>query len=672
MNERLKISNAELENLCINTIRTLSIDAVQKANSGHPGAPMALAPVAFTLWDKIMKQNPSNPKWMNRDRFVLSNGHASMLLYSIFHIMGYDVTLDDIKNFRQLDHKCAGHPEYGLIPAIETTTGPLGQGAGNSVGMAIAQKWLAGKYNKPGFNIIDYKIYVIAGDGDMMEGITSEAASIAGHLGLNNLVWIYDNNHITIEGKTDLAFDEDVAGRFKAYHWNIQHLVDANDTEAFEKAIHNANNEKSFPSLIIVDSHIGYGAPHKQDSESAHGSPLGEEEVKGAKKFYGWDPELKFYVPEEVNHHRKLSIERGNKIEGEWKILFEKYRKEHPETAAELEQMQKGELPEGWDSNLTVFNADPKGISGRKASNILLNDIASKVPWLIGGSADLAPSTLTLINKSESIEKDHFNGRNLHFGIREHAMGAIVNGLTLSNLRGYGATFLIFTDYMRPSIRLSALMHIPSLFIMTHDSIGLGEDGPTHQPVEQYASLRAIPNLDFIRPADANEVSVLWKYIMNLKDKPVVIALSRQDLPVFDRNKYASAEGASKGAYVLADCDGTPDFIIMSTGSEVQLCIDAYEQLKKEGIKIRVVSMPCWSLFEEQSEEYKESVLPVNIKNRIAVEAGCELGWNKYMGDKGRFIGLHDFGASGPYKELYKKFGITTENIISTVKNKLV
>lgn len=661
-------TNSSIKNMIITTIRTLSMDAVQKANSGHPGTPMALAPVAFTIYNDFMKFNPKNPDWPNRDRFVLSAGHASMLLYSILHVMGYDVTLDDIKNFRQLHSKTPGHPEFGLTPGVEMTSGPLGQGVGTSVGMAIAEKWLKHYFNRPGYGIINYNIFALASDGCIMEGISHEAASIAGHLGLNNLVWIYDNNSITIEGSTYLAFSEDVATRFKGYHWYVQHVKDANDLDALAKALRNAMNESEKPSLIIVDSHIAYGAPTKQDTASAHGEPLGEEEIRATKNNYGCDPDKKFYVPEDVKEYTKQIIEKGRKSEEEWNQKFIEYSKKYPDLTKQFDQIQNRELPDGWKDALPIFPADEKGLATRQSNSKVLNAIAESVTWFIGGSADLMPSTKTKISGSRDFEKRNYDGRNFHFGIREHGMGAIVNGMALSKLRPFGATFFVFTDYMRPAIRLAALMEQPSIFILTHDSIGLGEDGPTHQPIEHLASLRAMPNLDVIRPADANELSVIWKYIMQIKDHPVALVLTRQGVPTVDRNKYGSADRALKGAYILADSEGTPDVILMGTGSEIQLCLDAYEQLKNEGIKARVVSMPCWSLFDKQSPEYKETVFPKLIRARIAIEAGSKLGWEKYTGDKGVVIGLNSFGASAPYKELYGEFGLTVNNLVNMAK----
>lgn len=658
-----------LEQLAINTIRTLSMDAVQQANSGHPGTPMALAPVTFTIYNNFMKFNPQNPEWINRDKFILSAGHASMLLYSTLHITGYDVTLDDIKTFRQLKSKCAGHPEVGHTPGVETTTGPLGQGVATSVGFAIAQKWLASYFNKPDYNLIDYKIFALAGDGCMMEGISGEAASLAGHLGLDNLIWIYDNNHITIEGNTELAFSEDVATRFIAYGWNVQRVGDVNDLEMLSRAIETANKEKGRPSLIIVDSHIAYGAPTKQDTHGAHGSPLGEDEIKATKEFYGWDPEKKFFVPDEVKEFTNQIIERGKKQNEDWNKLFSEYSKEYPELAAQLKLIQNREMPDGWDCCIPNFEAG-KDISGRQASGKVLNAIADKIPFMIGGSADLSPSTLTAISNAESFSKGNHNGRNIHYGIREHAMGAIANGISLSGLKTFASTFLVFSDYARSSIRLSALMNLPVTYIFTHDSIGVGEDGPTHQPIEHIASLRAIPNLEVIRPSDANEVAVMWKYIMESKNNPVALILSRQNLPVIDRNKYASEQGALKGGYVLADSDGIPDVILLATGSEVHIALEAYEKLKTEHIKARVVSLPNWNLYERQSPEYWESVLPSSVKARIAIEAGSTFGWRRFVGlhGNGEVLGMRTFGASGKLNNLLEEFGLTSEEIVKTAK----
>ncbi len=669
----MTVQNSEvkkLNQLCVNTIRTLSMDAVQRANSGHPGTPMALAPVAFALWDRLMRHNPEDPDWPNRDRFILSIGHASMLLYSTLHIMGYDISLDDIKNFRQLHSKCPGHPEYGLTTGVETTTGPLGQGVANSVGFAIAERWLENYFNRPEHEIVNYNIFAVCGDGCMMEGVSGEAASLAGHLGLSNLVWIYDNNRITIEGNTALAFSEDVAARFMAYNWNVQRVGDANDLEMLERAIQTAINDDERPSLIIVDSHIAYGSPNKQDTSGAHGEPLGEEEIKATKINYGWDPDKQFYVPDEVKKFRQRVVDKGRKLQQEWQEKFQAYEKAYPELAKQFKLIQNRQMSEGWDCCLPTFPADEKGLAGRAANSKILNAIANNFPWLMGGSADLAPSTKTYIDEATSFQKNQYNGRNFHFGLREHAMGAIVNGMSLSKLRPYAAGFLIFSDYMRPTIRLSSLMEQPVIYIFTHDSIGVGEDGPTHQPVEHLASLRAIPNLDVIRPADANELSVLWKYIMELKDRPMALILSRQNLPTLDREKYTSAEGALRGAYILADCDGTPDVILIGTGSEVQLCLGAHEQLVSEGLKSRVVSMPCWSIYECQGPDYWEEVLPSSVNARVAVEAGSTFGWRRYTGRHhvGGILGLRDFGASAPIKDLLQEFGLTVECVVEMAK----
>ncbi len=659
------------ELLCINTIRTLSMDAVQKANSGHPGTPMALAPVAYVLWDRFLRHNPRNPQWPNRDRFILSNGHASMLLYSLLYLTGYGLTLDEIKAFRQWGSRTPGHPEYGLTPGVETTTGPLGQGVANSVGMAIAERWLAARYNRDGHKLVDYRVYAICGDGDLMEGVSQEAASIAGHLGLSNLIWIYDNNRITIEGNTALAFSEDVAARFLGYHWNVLRVSDANDLELLDDAIRTAQTETERPSLILVDSHIGWGAPNKHDTAAAHGEPLGDEEIRLTKRFYGWPEDEHFLVPQEALDHMGRAVERGEKWQQEWNVVLDGFRKQNPEIAAEWERMQSGELPDGWDKDIPVFPADPKGKATRETCGVVENAIAKHVPWLMGGSADLAPSTKTLIKDSSSFEKGNYAGRNMHFGIREHAMGSIVNGMALSKLRPFGATFLIFSDYMRPAIRLSALMEQPAIYVFTHDSIGLGEDGPTHQPIEQLMSLRAVPRLLVVRPADANEVSEAWRLAMQQKDLPVCLILSRQAVPTLDRTKYASAEGLRRGAYVLADSTGEPEVILLSTGSEVYLCLQAHEQLTASGIRSRVVSMPCWKLFQRQAKEYREQVLPPAVHARVAVEAGTDLGWREYVGSEGRSISRTDFGASAPIKDLYKHFGFTVENIVKQARELL-
>ncbi|MBI4825602.1 MAG: transketolase [Nitrospirae bacterium] len=670
-----------LDQLCINTIRTLSMDAVQKANSGHPGTPMAMAPVAYCLWQRVMNFDPANPLWPNCDRFVLSMGHASMLLYSILHLCGVkdvdkedrlSIELDDIKNFRQLGSRCAGHPEYGLAPGIETTTGPLGQGAAMSVGMALAGRWMANWFNRVGFELFDHNVYSLCSDGDMMEGISSEAASIAGHLKLSNLCWIYDDNKITIEGITYLAFSENAAARFVSYGWNVIRIEDANDISAFEGALTIFRNTNDRPTLIIVNSHIAYGSPNKHDTSAAHGEPLGEEEVRLTKKNYGWPEDSKFLVPDGVREHFRFGIgKRGKEVYDKWTEKLEDYRNKYPELARQIDIMQSRELPEGWDDGLPAFAPDPKGIATRVSSGKVLNAIAKNVPWLMGGSADLGPSTKTLLEFEDAgtLTPDNPGGRNIHFGIREHSMAAILNGMALSNIRPYGATFLIFSDYARPAIRLSAIMELPVIYIFTHDSISLGEDGPTHQPVEHLASLRAMPGLITIRPSDANEVVEAWRVAMKLRDKPAALVLSRQNLPTLDRNKYAPASGLAKGAYILADANNAdPDVILIATGSEVSLCIEAYEELKADGIRARVVSMPSWELFERQEKEYRDSVLPPSVTARVAVEQACGFGWERYAGKDGHIIGMHSFGASAPDKDLRRWFGFTAANVISAVK----
>ncbi|MEK6323840.1 MAG: transketolase [Acidobacteriota bacterium] len=661
-------SAAKLDQLCINTIRTLAMDGVQQANSGHPGTPMALAPVAYVLWDRYLRHNPRNPQWPNRDRFVLSAGHASMLLYSMLHVSGYDLPLDELKNFRQWGSKTPGHPEYGLTAGVETTTGPLGQGVANSVGMAIAERWLAARFNRPDHEIVNHRVYAVAGDGCMMEGVSHEAASLAGHLQLSNLTWIYDNNHITIEGNTALAFSDDVAARFTSYHWNVLRVSDANETDVLDRAFQTALKETERPSLIIVDSHIAWGAPNKQDTSAAHGEPLGEEEIRLTKERYGWPPEAKFLVPDEVSKYTDRSVARGRTAEEEWNGRFAAYKAAHPALAEEWECMQRGELPSGWDQDIPSFPADERGVAGRDASQKVLNAIAPWVPWLIGGAADLAPSTKTRMAEGGDFEAGSYGGRNFHFGVREHAMGAILNGMVLSKVRAYGSGFLIFSDYMRASIRLSSLMEIPVMYIFTHDSIGVGEDGPTHQPIEQLISLRAIPQLFVIRPADGNEVAEAWRVMMSSSHHPTALILSRQPLPTVDRTKYAAASGLRQGAYVLADSDGSPEVIFMGTGSELQLCVAAHEQLKAEGVKSRVVSMPCWELFERQPEEYRDSVLPASVRARVAVEAGTSLGWRRYTGIDGRIIARRQFGASAPLKELLKQFGFTVEKVVAAAR----
>jgi transketolase len=683
-----------VEQTAINTIRTLAMDAVQAANSGHPGTPMAMAPVVYQLWQNNLRFDPDDPIWPNRDRFVLSMGHASMLLYSMLHLTGVkavnaeyerlgdlSVKLDDIKHFRQLDSKCPGHPEYHWTSGIETTTGPLGQGVATSVGMAIAGKWMAAHFNRPDFDLFNYKVYALAGDGCMMEGISGEAASLAGHLKLSNLCWIYDNNKITIEGHTDLAFTEDVATRFIGYGWNVTRVGDANDLEMLQRAINTFHSCPDRPTLIIVDSHIGYGSPHKQDSHAAHGEPLGEEEIKLTKRIYGWPEDAKFLVPDGVREHFQAGIgKRGKELRDAWFATIKSYKAKYPDLADKLERMQKRRLPEGWDKNLPVFPADPKGKAGRESSSEVLNVLAQNVPWLLGGAADLAPSTKTRLTykidgkeAAGDLEANNYAGRNMHFGIREHAMGAVLNGLALSKVRPYGSGFLIFSDYGRAPIRLAAIMEIAVIYIFTHDSIGVGEDGPTHQPIEQLASLRAIPGLITLRPGDANEVVEAWKVIMQLRHEPAVLVLSRQALPTLDRAKYAPASGVAKGAYILADtADGKPDVILMATGSEVSLCVGAFEELKKQGIKARVVSMPSWEIFEHQPAEYRQSVLPSAVKARVAVEQASMFGWHQYVGLNGAIIGMKTFGASAPLKELQKKFGFTPEAVVAAAKDQVL
>jgi transketolase len=678
----------DLDLLCVNTIRTLSMDAVQQANSGHPGTPMAMAPVAYALWQRHLRFDPADPIWPNRDRFVLSMGHASMLLYSMLHLTGVravnpkyealgepSVPLEDIKRFRQLDSKCPGHPEYRWTSGVETTTGPLGQGVATSVGMAIAGKWMAAHFNRPDFKMFDFDVYALAGDGCMMEGVSQEAASLAGHLKLDNLCWIYDNNHITIEGETSLAFSDDVATRFISYGWNVTRVGDANDLAMLDRAFETAKKTTDRPTLIIVDSHIGYGAPHKQDTHAAHGEPLGEDEIKLAKQFYGWPTEPKFLVPEEARKHFADGIgARGAQLRSEWMKQFEAYKAKYPAEADALYRMQHRQLPDGWDKDIPVFPADAKGMAGREASAKVINAVGKNVPWLIGGSADLTPSTKTRLTfeGAGDFEAGTYGGRNMHFGIREHAMGSILNGLSLSKVRPYGSGFLIFSDYGKPAIRLGAIMEIPVIYVFTHDSIGVGEDGPTHQPIEQIVSLRAIPGLVNMRPADANEVAEAWRVIMQFKHEPVCLILTRQALPTFDRSKYASASGVARGAYVLADAPGSrPDVLLLATGSEVAMCIDAHEMLVRDGIKSRVVSMPSWELFEHQSQDYKDSVIPPSVTARVSVEKASTLGWERYVGLGGKRIGMRTFGASAPLKELQKKFGFNPETIVAAAREQL-
>ncbi len=674
-----------IDSLCINTIRTLAIDAVQQANSGHPGTPMAMAPVAYTLWQRYLRFDPADPIWPNRDRFVLSIGHASMLLYALLHLTGvkavdakYErlgeptVTLDDIKHFRQIGSKCPGHPEYHLTSGVETTTGPLGQGVATSVGMAIAERWLAQHFNRPGFELIGYRVYAMCGDGDMMEGISSEAASIAGHLALSNLCWIYDSNKVTIEGHTDITFTEDVAARFLAYGWNVLRVSDANDTNRLAQAIEVFHATTDRPTMIIVESHIGYGAPHKQDTSAAHGEPLGEEEVRLAKRSYGWPEDAKFLVPDGVREHFQAGIgKRGASLRAAWEAELARYAKAYPELANALDRLQRRRLPDGWDKAIPQFPADAKGIASRDSSAKVLNAIAPNLPWLLGGAADLAPSTKTRLtfDGAGDFEPGHYDGRNFHFGIREHAMGAICNGMSLSKLRPYGSGFLIFSDYMKAPIRLSALMEIPVIFAFTHDSIGVGEDGPTHQPVEQLVALRSIPGLVTFRPCDANEVAEAWRAALSYEHQPVCLILSRQNLPTLDRTKYAPASGLAKGGYVLADSvGGPPAVILMATGSEVSLCVEAHAKLTAEGIRARVVSMPSWELFERQDEAYRHQVLPPSVIGRVAVEQASVIGWDRYVGSGGAIIGMRTFGASAPLKALLTKFGFTPDHVLTAAR----
>ncbi|KQW19210.1 transketolase [Afipia sp. Root123D2] len=670
----------DIDELCVNTIRTLTIDAVQKANSGHAGTPMGMAPVAYTLWQEVLRYDPADPLWPNRDRFVLSAGHASLLLYSLIHLSGVKrvhdghvtnkgaVSLDDIKSFRQIDSVTPGHPEFGHTTSIETTTGPLGQGCGNSVGMAIASRWLGATYNQPQQTVFDFNVYVICSDGDLMEGVASEAASLAGHLGLDNLCWIYDSNTVTIEGHTELAFSENVAERFRSYGWHIVHVPDANDRRRVREALDEFKDTKGRPTLIVVNSIIGYGSPDKQNTSAIHSDALGEEEVRKTKKFLGWPEDAQFLVPDGVYDCFSEGIgQRGAKLRADWEKSFASYRKEYADRANEIERGLRHELPDGWDHELPEFKADAKGIATREASGKVLNAIAARVPWLLGGAADLAPSTKTKLSFDNAgvLEKATPGGRNMHFGVREHAMGAIVNGMGLCHLRAFGATFLIFSDYMRPPIRLAALMKLPVFHVFTHDSIGVGEDGPTHQPVEQLAGLRAIPNLVVLRPADANEVREAYRVIMNLKDQPAALVLSRQPLPIFDRTQFAPAAGLARGAYAMAESGkGPPQVILIGTGSEVQLCVAAYEELTSRGIHARVVSMPSWDLFERQDKSYRDSVLPPGIAARVAVEQASPLGWDRYTGLSGEIIAMHTFGASAPLKDLLTKFGFTSDKVL--------
>jgi transketolase len=682
------VSQQNIDQLCINTIRTLSIDAVQQANSGHPGAPMGLAPVVYSLWQSFLRYDPADPLWPNRDRFVLSAGHASMLLYSTLHLAGVravnakgevqkelSVSMDEIKRFRQLGSRTPGHPESHITTGVETTTGPLGQGIANSVGMAIAGKWLAANFNQPGFDLFNFRVYSVCGDGDLMEGVGGEAASLAGHLALSNLCWIYDNNRVTLDGPASWSFSEDMMTRFVGYGWNVTRVADANDLLQLSRAYKTFLNTTDKPTLIVVDSHIGYGSPHKQDSYEAHGEPLGEEEVKLVKRNYGWPEDAKFLVPDGVYQQFQNGVgARGNEERTKWTALFAEYSKKFPELAARLAKMQRRALPDGWDKNLPNFPADPKGMATRESSGKVLNALAQNIPWLVGGSADLAKSNKTnlVFEGAGDFFTNEYKGRNIHFGVREHGMGAAVNGLTLTGLRGFSATFFNFSDYMRASMRLAALMEIPSLFIFTHDSIGVGEDGPTHQPVEQLAAFRAMPNMLVFRPGDANEVTEAYKVAMQHTHGPSTLVFSRQAIPTFDRTKYAPASGVAKGAYVLADVDGgKPEVILLGTGTELQHCVAAYEKLKAEGIKARVVSMPCWEIFDQQDAAYKESVLPAAVTARVSIEMGATLGWDRYVGPKGKMIGMHSFGASAPLKDLLPKFGFIPDNVVAAAKQLL-
>jgi transketolase len=671
----------DIDTLCVNTIRTLSIDAIQKANSGHPGTPMAMAPVAYTLWQRFLRFDPSDPIWPNRDRFVLSAGHASMLLYSLLHLAKVEavdpdyevlgepsVSLDEIKSFRQLDSHAAGHPEYHLTSGVETTTGPLGQGVATTVGMAIASKWLEARY---GSDLYDFDVYAIAGDGDMMEGVSSEAASISGHQGLDNLCWIYDNNHISIDGHTEITYEDDVAARFMGYRWNVTRVGDANDLELLTRAFEQFKQEKDRPTLIIVDSHIGYGSPHKQDTAEAHGEPLGEEEVRETKRAYGWPEDAQFLIPDGVYEHFARGVgERGRRLRTGWE---QRVADAGTEVAAEIDQMQRRTLPEGWDADIPSFDADEKGIATRKASHQVLNAIAPRVPWLLSGSADLTGSAASGLDFEGATEfqPENRSGRELHYGIREHESAAISNGLSLSKLRPVWSTYLIFSDYARPAIRLSALMELPVIHWFSHDSIGLGEDGPTHQPVEQLASLRAMPGMNVIRPCDANEVVEAWRVMMQQRHQPTALVLTRQNVPVLDRSRYASADGLARGGYVLADADGQPEVILIATGSEVALAVSAYEELRSEGVRARVVSLPSWYLFDLQPDDYRESVLPEGVQARIAVEQASTLGWDRYVGPHGQIVGMHTFGASAPLKEVQRKFGFTPERVVQAARELL-
>jgi transketolase len=680
----------DIDQLCINTIRTLSIDAIQKANSGYPGTPMALAPLAYVLWQRFLRFDPQNPIWPNRDRFVLSNGHASMLLYSMLFLTGVkavdpdyevvgepSVSLEDIKRFRQLDSKCPGHPEYRWTSGVETTTGPLGQGIATSVGMAVASKWLAARYNRDGFPLFDFDVYVFCGDGDFEEGVSNEAASLAGHQRLDNLCWVYDNNHISIDGPTEVTYTDDVAARFAGYGWNVTRVGDANDLDLLTRGFEAFRNEIDRPTLIILDSHIGWGSPHKVDTAEAHGEPLGEEEVRETKRAYGWPEDAEFLVPDGVREHFDEGIGlRGRQLREEWGKLFDGYLREKTTLAREIEEMQRRELPEGWDREIPSFEADEKGMATRKASNQVENAVAARIPWLLAGSADLTGSTSVGLDEdvegAEAFEPDSRSGRQLHLGIREHGSAALSNGLSVSKLRPLWSTYLTFSDYAKPAIRLSALMELPVIHIFTHDSIGLGEDGPTHQPVEHLAGLRAIPGLDVIRPADANEVAEAWRAALDRTHQPVAMVLTRQDVPIIDRSRYASAAGLRKGGYVLADPDdGDPEVILIATGSEVALAVAAHEKLISDGVRSRVVGLPCWELFERQEQPYRDEVLPPGTMARVSIEEASTLGWERFVGSEGVTIGMHTFGSSAPLKDVQTKFGFTPDKVAETAKEVL-
>ncbi len=663
------MSTESMQERAINTIRFLAADAIQKANSGHPGMPMGAASIGYTLWTRHLRFNPADPRWPNRDRFVLSGGHGSMLLYALLYLTGYDIPFQEIINFRQWGSMTPGHPEYGRTPGVEATTGPLGQGIGNAVGMAIAEAHLAAVFNRPDYPVIDHWTYVIATDGDLMEGISSEAGSLAGHLGLNKLIVLYDDNKITIDGSTSLTFTEDVERRFESFRWRVIRVADGNDVDAIDDAIKRAKQE-SRPTLIICRTHIGYGLPTKQDKSECHGAPPGEEELRAAKMRMGWPIEPTFYIPEDVLTHFRSAVNRGAKLERDWSDLMERYRRQYPELAAELDRRLAGKLPDGWDMNRPTFSSDPKGMSTRVASGRVINVLAQHLPELIGGSADLTESNRTWIDSSKAFQIDCRDGRNIHFGVREHAMAACINGMAIhGGLIPYCGTFLVFSDYMRPAIRLSAMSHYPSIWLFTHDSIGLGEDGPTHQPIEQLATLRAIPNLVVIRPADANEVATAWIAAVSRRDGPTAIILTRQNVPILDRSNLASADGLLRGAYVLADLgDGSPEIILMASGSEVELVLRAGHRLASEGIPARVVSFPSWELFEQQDRTYRESVFPTSVRARLAVEAGVGMGWERWVGVDGDIISIETFGASAPYKVLFEKYGFNVENVLARAR----